>query len=61
MVTIDNLIQSNLNLLSKIYVTKKEQTSITANAFINKTRNDSIQPEIIKERIKWLKKWGTYK
>ena len=40
---------------------KKEQTSITANAFINKTRDDSIQPEIIKERIKWLKKWGTYK
>lgn len=56
---------TKLFLLSKIYLTKnKEQTplppgTLTTVAFINKTRSDPIQHEIIEEKIKWLTKNGT--
>ena len=53
MVTIDNLITTAIKDIS---IKKKGHTSITTNAFINKTRNDSIQPEIIKEGIECLTK-----
>ena len=56
MVTIDYLITSAIiNILNK----KQRANSITTIAFVNKTRNDPIQSEIIEKRIKWLIKNGT--
>ena len=51
MVTIDNLITT---AIKDIHNKKQTANSITTNAFVNKTRNDSIQLETIKERIKLL-------
>ena len=53
MVTIDNLITT---AIKDIHNKKQTANSITTNAFVNKTRNDSIQLETIKERIELLKK-----
>ena len=52
MVTIDNLITT---AIKDIHNKKQTANSITTNAFVNKTRNDSIQLETIKERIELLK------
>ena len=53
MVTIDNLITT---AIKDIHNKKQTANSVTTNAFVNKTRNDSIQLETIKERIELLKK-----
>ena len=52
MVTIDNLITT---AIKDIHNKKQTANSITTNAFVNKTRSDSIQLETIKERIELLK------
>ena len=55
MVTIDNLITTAI----KDATNKKQRAeSITTVIFLNKTRNDLIQLEIIEEIIKWFIKMG---
>ena len=56
MVTIDNLVTTAI----KVILNKNQRAdSITTVAFMNKTRNYYIQPEMIEERIEWLIKNGT--
>ena len=52
MVTIDNLITTAI----KDATNKKQR--VTTVTFLNKTRNDLIQLEIIEEIIKWFIKMG---
>ena len=55
MFTIGNLINTAIEDIPK---KKQRAESITAVTFINKTRIDTIQSEIIEERIKWFIKNG---
>ena len=55
MFTIGNLINTAIEDIPK---KKQRAESITTVTFINKTRIDTIQSEIIEERIKWFIKNG---
>ena len=55
MFTIGNLINTAIEDIPK---KKQRAESITTVTFINKTRIDTIQSEIIEERIKWFIKTG---
>ena len=55
MFTIGNLINT---AIEDIPNKKQRAESITTVTFINKTRNNPIQPEIIEERVKWFIKNG---
>lgn len=55
MFTIGNLINTAIEDIPK---KKQRAESITTVTFVNKTRIDTIQSEIIEERIKWFIKNG---